>query len=104
MESELTMVDPIGSKLGTVAAATPVAPPRAVQPVATPAAAAGEASVAASSLVTTARDLAAKPPVDAERVARIKRAVEDGRFPIVPTTIADRLIAFKLNWKPDDAA
>lgn len=98
------MVDPIGSKLGTVAAATPVQPVRPTQRVAPAATPQAEASVAASSLVATSRELSAKPPVDAERVARIKKAVEDGKFPIVPTTIADRLIAFKLNWKPDDAA
>ncbi|WP_315760955.1 flagellar biosynthesis anti-sigma factor FlgM [Sphingomonas sp. Y38-1Y] len=102
MESELTMVDPIGSKFGNVAAATPVSPLRPVQRVAN-ATKQAEASVAAASLVT-ARDLAAKPPVDADRVARIKKAVEDGSFPIVPTTIADRLLAFKLNWKPDEPA
>jgi negative regulator of flagellin synthesis FlgM len=47
---------------------------------------------------STARALAASPPVDMERVARIRRAVEEGRFPISPATIADRLIAVQFEW------
>ncbi|HSX53700.1 MAG TPA: flagellar biosynthesis anti-sigma factor FlgM, partial [Sphingomonas sp.] len=43
-------------------------------------------------------------PVDAERVARIKKAIADGNFPLVPSTIADRLLALKLQWNPNDAA
>ena len=37
--------------------------------------------------------LAAKPPVDDERVAQIKKAIANGTFPILPATIADRLLA-----------
>lgn len=32
-------------------------------------------------------------PVQAERVAEIRKAIEEGRYPIVPTEIADALIA-----------
>lgn len=54
---------------------------------------------------TLAKELAARPPVDSDRVARIRKAVESGEFPIAPTTIADRLIALKFAWMaPDDAA
>jgi len=48
--------------------------------------------------VSTAKALAASAPMDMERVARIRRAVEEGRFPISPATIADRLIALKFEW------
>ena len=45
--------------------------------------------------------MAASPPVDADRVAAIKKAIAEGRFPILPATIADRLIALKLQWNPN---
>lgn len=32
-------------------------------------------------------------PVDSERVAMIRRAIEDGHYPVVPTRIADAMIA-----------
>lgn len=43
------------------------------------------------------------PPVDQERVARIRNAIRSGTFPIHPAKIADRLIALKLEWNPHDA-
>lgn len=58
----------------------------------------------ASQLTGVARELAAKPPVDMERVAEIKRAIATGKFPILPSTIADRLIALRLQWNPNDKA
>lgn len=39
---------------------------------------------------------AAGPPVDANRVAEIRDALRDGTYPIVPTEIADALIAARL--------
>ncbi|MGE7205820.1 flagellar biosynthesis anti-sigma factor FlgM [Sphingomonas sp. NPDC019816] len=45
-----------------------------------------------------ARTLAAQPPVDQDRVAAIKKAIADGNFPILPATIADQMIALKLDW------
>lgn len=33
------------------------------------------------------------PPVDTERVAVIRRAVEQGSYPVIPTRIADAMIA-----------
>ncbi len=36
---------------------------------------------------------AAEPPVDADRVAEIRKAVEQGRYPVVPARIADAMIA-----------
>jgi negative regulator of flagellin synthesis FlgM len=34
-----------------------------------------------------------QPPVDAERVKQIRKAIEDGRYPIVPAKVADAIIA-----------
>ncbi|MDA4835688.1 flagellar biosynthesis anti-sigma factor FlgM, partial [Enterobacter hormaechei] len=45
-----------------------------------------------------AKALAAEAPTDADRVQEIRRAIQNGSFPILPATIADRLIALKLNW------
>ena len=101
------MVDPIGAK--PVAASdrrsTPVEPTSVSTQVATVAAqvapAAAAATVAAPT-VSVARSLAAKPPVDLERVERIRTAIQRGTYPITPETIADRLIALKLGWPPHD--
>lgn len=38
----------------------------------------------------------AAPPVDAERVAKIRAALRDGSYPLVPTKIADALIAAQI--------
>ncbi|MBV1918836.1 MAG: flagellar biosynthesis anti-sigma factor FlgM [Sphingomonadaceae bacterium] len=34
-----------------------------------------------------------KPPVDAERVAMIRKAIEGGNYPILPMKVADAMIA-----------
>ncbi|MDE2595409.1 MAG: flagellar biosynthesis anti-sigma factor FlgM [Sphingomonadales bacterium] len=34
-----------------------------------------------------------QPPIDADRVAQIRKAVESGTYPIVPAKIADAIIA-----------
>ncbi len=52
-----------------------------------PQAAAPDAPVAASPVS------AGQPPVDVERVAQIRKAVEDGSYPIVPAKVADAIIA-----------
>jgi len=44
--------------------------------------------------------LAASAPVDLERVARIRKAISTGNFPILPATIADRMLALKYDWDP----
>ena len=41
---------------------------------------------------------AAKPPFDNERVAEIRKALEDGNYPLVPTKIADAMIAARLSF------
>lgn len=94
------MVDGIGWK-----AIRPVERVGSAAPVA--AAARSAASTPALDEVATTgivQQLAAAPPVDLERVARIKKAIADGNFPIVSSTIADRLLALKLEWNPNDQA
>ena len=78
------------------------APTAALAPNATPPTPAPTPTLAQTSGV--ARALAASPPVDTDRVATIKKAIAEGRFPILPTTIADRLLAFKLRWHPDGSS
>jgi negative regulator of flagellin synthesis FlgM len=99
------MVDPIGTK---PAAATT---DRRVAPVATSVASAAPtvtpvaetaAATAATAATTLARSLAAEAPIDLDRVTRIRAAIARGTYPLVPETIADRLIALKLNWNPND--
>ncbi|MBL7373447.1 flagellar biosynthesis anti-sigma factor FlgM, partial [Escherichia coli] len=59
----------------------------------------GEAPAVRSAAAEIAAEQALKPPVDLDRVSRIRKAIEDNKFPISPSTIADRLLAFKLDWK-----
>jgi negative regulator of flagellin synthesis FlgM len=53
---------------------------------------------------TLAKELAAKPPVDSNRVQRIKDALANGTFPISPATLADQLIALRYDWLSNDPA
>ena len=41
---------------------------------------------------------AASPPVDAERVAQIRAALQDGSYPLVPTKIVDAMIAAQISF------
>jgi negative regulator of flagellin synthesis FlgM len=97
------MVDPIGIKAGTVVdrRQVSVAAASSVEPVKTVTAEPKAVETAAAEISQT---MAAQPPVDSERVAKIRRAVQDGRFPIYPSTIADRLLALKLEWNPNGEA
>jgi len=92
------MIDPIGVTPSTVPGVrvesqdtTKVVPLKAVR-------AAEPAAVAETSARETAKALAAKPPVDLERVSQIKRALQEGRYPLVPAKIADRMIAAQMRW------
>lgn len=71
-----------------------LAPPA---PVAARAAPVGGISVE----VTAAAD-AATPPVDAERVKQIRAALQDGSYPLVPTKIADAIIAAQVSLSLPD--
>lgn len=72
------------SALGPVAASTPVRP------------IGGTASrPAESTLVATDPQMKAglAAPIDTDRVSEIEKAVAEGRYPIIPTKIADAMIA-----------
>lgn len=43
--------------------------------------------------VSTARVTAGEHPVDHDRVAEIRKALADDRYPLIPTEIADAIIA-----------
>jgi negative regulator of flagellin synthesis FlgM len=45
---------------------------------------------------------AASAPVDAERVAQIRAALRDGTYPLVPTRIADAIIAAQISFTLPD--
>ena len=97
------MVDPISNKGGAggahrVASVRPASPVTAAKP------AANEARLVESSAAQLSTSMAAQAPVDAERVSKIRKAIQDGRFPLYPATIADRLLALKLEWNPNDPA
>lgn len=95
------MVDPIGPK-GSTPTDLRVAPVSPV--VAAPKAVSAAVDHQASPVAQLASQLAAQPPVDADRVARIKRAIADGTFPILPATIADSMIALRYDWMSHDPA
>jgi negative regulator of flagellin synthesis FlgM len=60
------------------------------------AASAGSATPGVSLEVSTPGE-ATTPPVDAERVSQIKAALQDGSYPLVPTKIADAMIAAQVS-------
>lgn len=95
------MVDPVGSKVSIDRPLARVAPVSPVRVVASTVQSSTE-TAPVSSLQQLAQPLATHAPVDSERVAKIKKAIADGNFPLVPSTIADRLLALKLQWKPND--
>lgn len=94
------MVDAIGSTLGKAG----VSAPAKVSRIETAPAVATPAQTGSPATTTVARQLSAEPPVDAERVRRIKAAVESGQFPISPAKIADRLIALRYEWMHNEQA
>ncbi|WP_305095448.1 flagellar biosynthesis anti-sigma factor FlgM [Croceibacterium aestuarii] len=59
----------------------------------TRASAEGGAKPGVVTTAVTASSAGAEPPVDTGRVAEIRKAVEQGRYPVVPTKIADAMIA-----------
>jgi negative regulator of flagellin synthesis FlgM len=46
-----------------------------------------------SAVVRSRMAEAGEPPVDAERVAEIARAIEQDRYPVLPMNVADAIIA-----------
>lgn len=93
------MIDPIGMKPGAIHDRRPATLEAVDRPAPILSVSRDSASAAAEpAIAAVARDMAAAPPVDLERVAQIKRALQEGRFPIVPAEIADRLIAASMIW------
>jgi negative regulator of flagellin synthesis FlgM len=93
------MVDPIGNR-PVAAGERRLAPVTAADPTAAPKPVAKDATTAsqAQSATLLSHAMASEAPIDAERVARIRKAVQEGRYPISPTTIADTLLALKVEW------
>lgn len=94
------MVDPVGAKPVTQERSVARAPQTA--PIARSRSAVQDDAdtVVAGGIASLIADYATRPPVDIERVAKIRQAIANNSYPIVAETIADRLIAIKLNWKP----
>lgn len=97
------MVDPIGIKTGAVVA-RPVSSVNALNRVADVRSISKATAVVQTAASELTGSMAASAPVDAERVAKIKKAIQDGNFPLVPSTVADRLLALKMQWNPHDQA
>jgi len=64
--------------------------------VASTQAAASQAREAEAPVTTSRVTAGIKAPVDKNRVAEIRKALEDDRYPLVPTQIADAMIAAKI--------
>ena len=81
---------PVGAvRLDSVAPASP-----GVTPADSPAVArATSATTATPQVQTTVAVSAGTVPVDQDRVAQIRQAVQDGTYPIIPTRIGDAMIA-----------
>ena len=56
-------------------------------------AAAGVAIPAPATLVASSAAAAGRPPVDVDRVLAIRKAIQSGNYPLVPTKISDAMIA-----------
>jgi negative regulator of flagellin synthesis FlgM len=91
-------VDPVsirgvtGGDFGVAATARVSAAPASIPVARQPAA---NRDVQASGIASA---LAASAPVDLDRVARLKRAIATGTYPVQPATIADRMLAHKQDW------
>ncbi|WP_242415896.1 flagellar biosynthesis anti-sigma factor FlgM [Sphingomonas panni] len=102
------MVDSVGSRLVSSIGGRGVArtdgQTRAETTQGAPDATPAKSGVSLLSGGTTAQAMSAAPPVDTDRVATIRKAISEGRFPLSPATIADRLIALKLDWNSNEPA
>ena len=70
--------------------ANPAASVRGAEPVRPVRLENGEPSGAGALSAKTAGETA---PVDIQRVAEIRKAIEDGRYPVLPVRVADAMIA-----------
>jgi negative regulator of flagellin synthesis FlgM len=76
---------------GTAVASGPVATVNGA-----PVTAVAESSAAAQVERSSALDAGQAAPIDAERVKVIRRAIESGSYPVIPTKIADAMIAAQM--------
>ncbi len=53
----------------------------------------------ASPVVLSEAVAAGAAPVDADRVTEIRKAIESGTYPLLPTKIADAMIAAGMLWR-----
>jgi negative regulator of flagellin synthesis FlgM len=94
------VVDPISMKTGTAVAR--LASVNGVNKVGAAAAVAGAAPAVQTEATALTSEMAAKPPVDAARVAQIKQAIERGSFALAPEAVADRLLTLRSRWNSHD--
>lgn len=90
------MVDSIGPRILRDVPAPVASAEKVPQGTARPSAAAK----AQLELTAIAFDFDKAAKVNAAHVEEVRRAVRNGTYPILPETIADRLLALKLNWNP----
>ncbi|MGA9581103.1 MAG: flagellar biosynthesis anti-sigma factor FlgM [Allosphingosinicella sp.] len=86
------MIDGVGKNLRTDLARAPVDQGAAAAKTAGVTATAKAPAVGAA----VSEIAAAGPPVDADKVAAIRAAIAEGRYPVDPARIADRMIALDL--------
>ena len=101
------MVDSIGAKPSVAGDRSVARIAAATQTTAVQTPVQSSAKTAASALpesIGLAQSMAAAPPINAARVAEIKKAIASNSFPILPATIADRLMALSLAWNSNDTA
>ncbi|AKH44188.1 negative regulator of flagellin synthesis FlgM [Altererythrobacter atlanticus] len=71
-------------------ASSPVSRAEAVRPAASEG---GRTGAAVTTGLKKTASAGAEAPIDVDRVAEIRKAVEEGRYPLVPTRIGDAMIA-----------
>jgi negative regulator of flagellin synthesis FlgM len=99
------MVEPVGVKgAANDRAVARVLEARAVQATPAPTSPPAAPGADVARLSGLAAELAARPPVDGDRVQQIRKAIANGTFPILPATVADRLLAVRYEWLDNDAA
>lgn len=93
---------PTGPHAARTAPATPIADHGApAGTVGAPVSGAAPIAEARSPVVRSDAFDPGKPPVDADRVHEIRRAIETGTYPIVPARVADAMIAAGLLLRSD---
>ena len=60
------------------------------------------ANAGAGVAVEVAAPVQSGPPVDNDRVAEIRSALRDGTYPLVPTKIADAMIAAQYTYESEE--